>query len=257
MSRTPRDGVSLPCPCCFWSCKSLGLRLKAAGMNTACPLPIPPRCLLKGRFCLPWLSVSMAIHTTAVGASTWDVPGKSKDRSLLPASGMDRPAGREREDGSSGARTAEGVTTVTIHVYPRQNLDAQRARSVWSSRNAAEDEHKVSLGLWPCAEPSRAGQGRGLQEGRLQVLQTGSSLLKLRKKSLCRRFDGQTWHKRPSAEPCWGKCKRPGCLQRPPQRWEAREVFQGLSHKIKLYQENKPQLQKPYFTPLYPAVLLP
>lgn len=51
-----------------------------------------------------------------------------------------------------------GFTTVTIHVYPRQNLNAQRARSVWSSRNAAEDEHEVSLGLWPHAEPSCSGK---------------------------------------------------------------------------------------------------
>lgn len=57
----------------------------------------------------------------------------------------------------TAARVSEqlrGVTTVTIHVYPRQNLDAQGAGSVWSRRNAAEDEHKVSSGLWPRAEPS-------------------------------------------------------------------------------------------------------
>lgn len=75
-------------------------------------------------------------------------------------------------------------TTVTNRAYPRQNLDAQRARSLWSSRNAAEDEHKVSPGLWLHAEPLRAAQPRDLQAGRLQVLLTGLSLLELGKKPL-------------------------------------------------------------------------
>lgn len=65
MSRELWDEVSLPCPCCFWSCKPLGLRLKAAGMYAAPPLLRPPQWLLRGRFCLPWLSVSMAIRLGA------------------------------------------------------------------------------------------------------------------------------------------------------------------------------------------------
>lgn len=95
---------------------------------------------------------------------------------------MDRPAGRSVRM-RVVPKQLRRFTTVTNPVYPRQNLDAQRARSLWSSPNAAEDEHKVSLGLWLHAEPLRAAQARDLQAGRLQVLLTGLSLLELGKKA--------------------------------------------------------------------------
>lgn len=62
------DEVRLPRPCCFWSCKPLGPRLKTRRMNAACVLLRHPEWLLKGRFCFPWLSVSMAI---CLGAPLW------------------------------------------------------------------------------------------------------------------------------------------------------------------------------------------
>lgn len=58
----------MPCPCCFWSSKPLGPRLKTRRMNAACVLLRHPQWLLKGRFCFPWLSISMAI---CLGAPLW------------------------------------------------------------------------------------------------------------------------------------------------------------------------------------------
>lgn len=47
-----------------------------------------------------------------------------------------------------------------------------RETGLWSSCSAAEDEHKVSVGLWLRAEPLRAAQARDLQAG-LSLLELG------------------------------------------------------------------------------------
>lgn len=67
----------MPCPCCFWSWKPQGLRVKTAGMNKTPPLAGPPWSRLRGRFCVPWLCFhgNFLGSTTAEGASPGDGPG--------------------------------------------------------------------------------------------------------------------------------------------------------------------------------------